>query len=97
MSEKEEIEVTVKAFGGLRVHIDPFPLRVHLPASARLDDLISFLEHNHPRLHSELSEGLRKGYVNILVNGRNIRFLDGLHTKLADGTSVAFIPPVGGG
>jgi len=34
-------EFTVKASGGLRAHLDPFPLPVRLPAGARLEELIS--------------------------------------------------------
>ncbi len=92
-----KIEVVVKAFGGLRARIDPFPLRIELPAGARLRDLISVLSEINPELHSELSQGLSQGYINILIDGRNARFLGGLDSELKDGTSVAFIPPVGGG
>lgn len=35
--------------------------------------------------------------VNILVNGRNIRFLQGLDTPLRDGDSISIFPPTGGG
>jgi len=33
----------------------------------------------------------------ILVNGRDIDFLQGLATRLKDGDRVVFFPPVGGG
>ena len=38
-----------------------------------------------------------KDYVKILVNGRNIEFLDGLKTIIKSGDVVYFIPPAGGG
>ena len=93
----EEIEVIVKAFGGLRAHIDPFPLRIKLPTGAQLRDLLAVIAQVHPQLHSEINNGLAHGYINILVDGRNVRFLHGLDTVLHDGVNVAFIPPVGGG
>lgn len=96
-SMNQKIDVIVKAFGGLRAHIDQFPLRVELPAGARLADLLSRLAEDQPALYSELRDGLARGYVNILIDGRNARFLAGLDTELKDGASVAFIPPVGGG
>ena len=33
----------------------------------------------------------------LIVNGREITYLDGLETRLRDGDVVAFIPPVAGG
>lgn len=36
-------------------------------------------------------------YYKILVNGRDIDFMDGLETKLNEGDGIAFFPPVGGG
>jgi len=35
--------------------------------------------------------------VSILQNGRNIQFVDGLESELADGDVVAIFPPVAGG
>jgi molybdopterin synthase sulfur carrier subunit len=33
----------------------------------------------------------------VLVNGRDVEFLQGLATRLRDGDRVVFFPPVGGG
>jgi molybdopterin synthase sulfur carrier subunit len=38
-----------------------------------------------------------RDFVNILKNGRNIHFLDGLDTPLDDGDVIALFPPVAGG
>jgi molybdopterin synthase sulfur carrier subunit len=35
--------------------------------------------------------------IKFLINGRDIRRLDGFETVLRDGDVVAFIPPIGGG
>jgi len=38
--------------------------------------------------------GVVKSHLNFLVNGRNIRHLSNLKTKLRDGDVLAIIPPV---
>ncbi len=40
--------------------------------------------------------GLHK-FVNVFVDDEDIRYLDGLDTKLADGASIAILPAVAGG
>jgi sulfur-carrier protein len=52
--------------------------------------------------HSDLREritedgGLRR-FVNVYVSGEDIRFKDGLETKLTDGDEVTILPAVAGG
>ncbi|MHA1783865.1 MAG: MoaD family protein [Candidatus Helarchaeota archaeon] len=41
--------------------------------------------------------GQFKQWMLILLNGRNIRFLDGLDTKLKDDDVIAISPPMAGG
>jgi len=42
-------------------------------------------------------EGELRPYVNVFVGERNMRRLDGLDTRLADGDVLAIIPAVAGG
>ncbi len=93
----ETIQVAVKLFGGLRGLVSAFPLPVSLPAGATVDDLLSALSAAHPEVGRRLAAGVTDGYVNVLVDGRNLHLLAGPRTPLADGTTVAFVPPVGGG
>jgi len=41
--------------------------------------------------------GSLKSFNNVLVNGQNVKLLQELRTKLDNGDTVAFFPPVGGG
>jgi MoaD family protein len=96
-SQASGIKVTVKAFGGLREVIGSSAVFVHLPYEATIADLLVEIRRCHPLFSEKLETGLTKGYINILLNGRNVRFLDGMATHLSDGVTVAFLPPVGGG
>ncbi len=91
------IRITVKVFGGLRDALPDAASSFELHAPIELRDLMVRLQRTAPALTTKLSEGLAAGYLNILINGRNVRFLQGDRTVLSDGDTVAFLPPVGGG
>jgi sulfur-carrier protein len=64
-----------------------------------LSDVIASLEAAHPGMGERLLDddgGLRK-FVNIFVDDDDVRYLDGLDTKVADGITVSIIPAVAGG
>ena len=64
-----------------------------------LADVITSLEAAHPGMGERLLDddgGLRK-FVNIFVDDDDVRYLDGLDTKVADGITVSIIPAVAGG
>jgi MoaD family protein len=52
----------------------------------------------HAELRQRITEdgGLRR-FVNVYVSGEDIRFQDGLETKLSDGDEVTILPAVAGG
>ena len=41
--------------------------------------------------------GLPRGHIQYLLDGKNIRNLKGFETKLREGSTLAIIPPIGGG
>ena len=66
---------------------------------ATVADVLKGLEAAHPgfaeRLFDESGE-LRR-FVNVFVADEDIRFLDGVNTATADGTTVSIVPAVAGG
>ena len=91
------VQITVKVFGGLRESFQGGTQFQRLPSPATLALLLEQLKINFPDLSAKLEKGLNAGYLNILINGRNIQFLQGRETGLHEGDTVAFLPPVGGG
>ena len=89
--------VTVKVFGALRERLGAPSCEVDVRPGGTIRDLLRELATRVPNLVPTLERGLSEGYLNVLVDGRNARFLDDLETRLAGGETVAFLPPVGGG
>ncbi|MFF4606688.1 MoaD/ThiS family protein [Streptomyces sp. NPDC001339] len=68
-------------------------------SGATLADLFADLESRHTGIRARLvddGEQLRR-FVNVYLNDEDVRFLEGISTKLADGDSVTILPAVAGG
>ena len=62
-------------------------------------EVLDALFDRHGELRDRLSDGdggLRR-FVNVYVDGEDIRFTDGLETTVADGNEVQILPAVAGG
>jgi molybdopterin synthase sulfur carrier subunit len=62
-------------------------------------EVISTLEEQFPGLGFNLCQetGELRPFVNIFLNGENIRYLSGLDTAVAPGASLHILPSVAGG
>jgi molybdopterin converting factor small subunit len=67
-------------------------------SGATLDELFTDLDTRHAGIRGRIVQdgGLRR-FVNVYLNDEDVRFLDGIATKLADGDSVTILPAVAGG
>jgi molybdopterin synthase sulfur carrier subunit len=89
----------------VRVRI-PAPLRaitageseVSVGASS-VDQVLNELESRFPAIRQRLrdEEGALRRFVNLYVNGEDVRFLQGLKTDVKSGDEVSIIPAVAGG
>jgi MoaD family protein len=62
-------------------------------------EVLDALFDRHGELRDRLADGdgaLRR-FVNVYVDGEDIRFTDGLQTPVADGNEVQILPAVAGG
>jgi molybdopterin synthase sulfur carrier subunit len=67
--------------------------------AASLSDLVATLENDFPGMRERLCDdtGELRRFVNIYVNGEDVRFLQGLGTTLKAGDEVSIVPAVAGG
>jgi sulfur-carrier protein len=65
---------------------------------ATVGEVLDSLYERFGELRSRIAEdgGLRR-FVNVYVDGEDIRFLDGLNTTVSDGDEVTILPAVAGG
>lgn len=64
-----------------------------------LQDLVGDLETEFPGMRERLCDdaGELRRFVNIYVNGEDVRFLQGLGTGLKTGDEISIVPAVAGG
>jgi len=89
----------------VRIHI-PTPLRPYTDKAdvveidgATVGELLDQLTTRFAGLKQHLftTEGKMRSFVNIYVNGEDVRFLQGLATPVSDGDEVSIVPAVAGG
>jgi len=67
-------------------------------AGATLDELFADLDTRHLGIRARIVDnGALRRFVNVYLNDEDVRFLDGIATKLNDGDSVTILPAVAGG
>jgi molybdopterin synthase sulfur carrier subunit len=66
---------------------------------ATLGDVVSSLSASFPGMEERLLDegGELRRFVNIFVNGEDVRFLSGLGTTLSEGDEISIVPAVAGG
>jgi molybdopterin synthase sulfur carrier subunit len=64
-----------------------------------IQDLLASLDKNYPGLKDRICDesGQIRRFVNIFVNGEDIRFKSGPTTAIQDGAEVSIIPAIAGG
>jgi molybdopterin converting factor small subunit len=63
-----------------------------------LAELFADLDSRHAGIQERIvDDGKLRRFVNVYLNDEDVRFLDGISTKLSDGDSVTILPAVAGG
>ena len=66
---------------------------------ATIGEVLTALEARHPGFQEKIldEKGALRRFVNIYAGDEDVRFLDGLETKVADGAQVSIVPAIAGG
>lgn len=67
--------------------------------SGKLGAMVDELEGSYPGMKDRLLDenGELRYFVNIYLNGEDVRFLNGLDTAMSSGDEVSIVPAVAGG
>ncbi len=91
------MKITIKLFGGLSERSGKREFAIEVKQDASVSEALAAIRTAYPDTGDRLADSLEAGYINILLDGRNVRFLKGMETKLRPEGVLAFLPPVGGG
>ena len=84
----------------------PTPLRKYTKGADEVDAtgdtvkaLVDDLEKNYPGIKERICDetGKIRRFVNVYVNGDDIRFLQNLETSVNNGDSISIVPAIAGG
>jgi len=91
------VKVKVTLFGALAKTAGE--KSVEIEASRLKDAVDELIERYGERFKSKIydEKGKVRRFVNIYINGKDIRFLNHMETQLNDGDNISIIPAVGGG
>ena len=66
---------------------------------ATLRQLIDSMESQYPGIKERLcdGDGDLRNFVNVYVNGEDVRFLDGVESATSEGDEISIVPAVAGG
>lgn len=64
-----------------------------------IQEILLDLEKNYPGIQERICDetGQVRRFINIFVNGEDIRFKDGIKTKVEENSEVSIIPAIAGG
>jgi molybdopterin synthase sulfur carrier subunit len=89
----------VRIFATLRPLVGAKEVEVDVKAGDTVGNMLEKLTAEYPALKERAldADGNLQSSINVFVNGRNIKFLDGLNSPIREGDRLALFPPVGGG
>lgn len=89
----------VKVYATLRPIIGGAIVSAHTQPGQPVQTLVDEMVARWPDLRPEMvdDQGRLLKRIRILVNGRDILFLNGVDTIIPDGANINIFPPVGGG
>lgn len=93
------IKTTVRLFATFKQITNQREIEFEMEEGTTVQQLLEVLFDRYNTLRDKIFDENNElmQWIHILKNGRNIKFLGGIETTLADGDVIALFPPVAGG
>jgi molybdopterin synthase sulfur carrier subunit len=90
---------TVRLFATVRDIVGNKNISIPLEEGGTVRDLIRSIGHVYPELGNKLLDptGQLSSVIHIYVGGRNVEWLEGMDTVIAENDDVFIVPPMAGG
>jgi molybdopterin synthase sulfur carrier subunit len=92
--------IRVRFFGDLKEYMKKSWMTIDVPQGSSLHNfIVELVKNGNPELLEKLMENGKKvpSKIKILVNGRDIKHLEGLETEIKDRDLISILPIAGGG
>ncbi len=89
------MEVVIKLHGNFREHAGTDTIKVPIGNDETVDTLLMKLSRRHPKVVEEVLDpmtGDLRGNYNVLLNGRRVQQIRGIHTKLKHKDEITLSP-----
>jgi molybdopterin synthase sulfur carrier subunit len=98
-NEERYIKATVRLFASFKEITKKREIEIKIEEKSTIFQLLQRLFDQYEPLRELIFDENNKlnEWIQILKNGRSIKYLDGINTQLSNGDVVAVFPPVAGG
>lgn len=89
----------IKVFGDLKNIIGESGCEINIVPGSTVYDALNNLIQSYPVLEKKIFDNRRRlsRYINIFINGHNIKTMKSLGTALKENDRIVLVPPFGGG
>ena len=98
-NESKIIKVTVRFFATFKQITNQRDIEFSIEEGATIQQLLNIVFSQFQTLRDKIFDENNelRPWIHILKNGRNVKFLGGIETKITNGDVIALFPPVAGG
>ena len=100
MTTTESVHIRVPApLRNITNGINRIEINLENIENRQIINVMEYLDNQYPGIKEKIfdSSGNLRQFVNIFINGEDVRYLEGVRTKVNSGDEISIVPAVAGG